>query len=265
MRGAFWQSAARRKGALRATLVSGALLLTGTYASQHQAEIAASRFFLLAGADAPWCWEVNFLCLLVAGTLVLLFWHEDSSAKQREYNDSMQSEILRQQQLIPDLLRTMPPEDFLNLLSASVDQVMDLVRAPAGDTAAKIRSILSAIATLAKAYDGGTAEIPSEPVRYGANLMLFTDVADSAWVSKIRFDGDLNANSRRGILALPSALSVTSLSQGQPDHLLEELSLPVPTHVGRPRVDGSGGWRALPGAPSSFAKNGLSSSPTPRN
>lgn len=257
-----WLSArvAGRFPAARPAFVTLSVFGTGAYASQHQQDLSACELFFLAPPAATWSLEANLLCAFVVITVVGVFWHESDSAVQRRQNDLMrdelakqQAEIRKQQDRLPEFLRTLPAEDFLNLVALAVDQVVDLVRAPGGDTSAKIRSVLTAIATLAKEYDAGTSAEPSKRARYCANLMIFV-TGPTPWRQVLKFDSDLPEELRRGILALPLSYSATYDSGGQPDPELSEIALPVPIDPGSARANGSGGWRILPGAPSALVR-----------
>lgn len=170
------------------------------------------------------------------------------------------AELMRQSKNLRQLIRTMPPRDFLgryrNAYLSQEPIVADIENAPPADLSVDAvqracRSVLEAVLTLASIFDGRP-----EGLVYGANLMLhipreklagLPDAELSRIRGLLRFAPDeADILGFAGVFHLDCLLSAaTDSGTGAVDTDLEEFCLPMPERV----QTSQGRWRILPGAP----------------
>jgi hypothetical protein len=170
--------------------------------------------------------------------------------------EASQKRLESASQEIPELVRTLPPREFLadfgiifekSLVLAAMSQADE---SPSRDQILEsITILIEGIATLASKFDAGISE-----TTYGANVMAFVDHKDAEpWSRNVKFiDDGVSIQNLRGLLIGPRAFSATS--KGGSDSAIPELALPVPTSEGVDPQTGGTGWRVLPGAPMSFSR-----------
>ena len=149
---------------------------------------------------------------------------------------------------LPDLIRTMPEEDFLHRLGGTVEQVF-LFDGQAVSKADMLKSLglrLHGISRLAAMFDRAGDG-------FCANAMLFVEGDEAIpWWSNVLFDSEgVALAGLRGLLVLPH--EITSTSDAVLDPNVAEIALPVPLDPGSARSTGGSGWKVLPGAPFVFS------------
>ena len=202
----------------------------------------------------PWAWARFALFVLVfLISFALFFYRQNVVDRRREHVQARLETSQRQLEAIPDLVRTMPPESFLQDLGITLEKCEVMNAASGNERAAVLESVaasLKGIAALARAFD-----TTSSSSTFGANVMVFIPADEaSAWASRIKFMGHAEKLSGfKGALVLCHDLTATD--RGAPDGNLAEMALPVPLELGTEKdASGKGGWRPLPGAPMAFCR-----------
>ncbi|MFL5306222.1 MAG: hypothetical protein ACJ8F1_13475 [Polyangia bacterium] len=177
-----------------------------------------------------------------------LFLDGDRDRAQTALTES-QERLEESSRKIPELVRTLPPRDFLADLGIIFEKSLVIAAESASDVeiGESLRLSLEGIATLAQKFDTGP-----EAATYAANVMLFLPPEKiGGWENHVRFiETGVAAQNLRGLLVLPRSLSATS--KGGHDVAIEEFALPIPKETGSDRNTGGTGWRLLPGAPMAF-------------
>lgn len=178
----------------------------------------------------------------------------------RSEEDRLRRRTLSQARRFEYLIRTLPPENFLELFGDFFGAASKLVEAAfkeakptpqARDVVEQsTRHLLRIIATLAQEFDGGHLN-----VEYAANIMIFkssehmsikerTDVR-----SRLLFcDESAAISNLKGVLELQVPLSAVAADEkAAPDPKMSSIALPIPT-----TVEVSGRYKVLPGAPLAF-------------
>jgi len=179
---------------------------------------------------------------------------------QRE-RDAAQARLVNQAKELEWLVRTMPPAKFLDSFADLYRHVDGSAEGALGQpeppfevdvVEAGIRFALSAIATLARIFDG---DITDE--RYAGNVMLFrksellTDDELNEIANRLKFcEPGVSAKNLLGVLDLEPALSATTMDKQAPDPTITPFALPVPLI---PKAHGR--YKVLPGAPLAFIEN----------
>jgi hypothetical protein len=167
---------------------------------------------------------------------------------------------------LANLIRTMPPEDFMELVGelnwrcaqivASVDR--DPLIVERSDLEETIRELLANVAVLAWKFDASPWNSA-----YAANIMLFRSCEGldekqrSDLLSRLKFCGDSHLEDLHGVLDLDQQLSAVitndSMVGKRPDDSLAALALPIPK-TNQWINDDKTRWRVLPGAPFAYVK-----------
>jgi len=211
------------------------------------------HFFASGPISYPALWSWSVAIIAAAG----FFWRQSGDDRARK---SAQNQLVRQAEQLEKMIRTMPPAKFLATFSDfchAVDKlaVVGAVAADHGDIAdleQSIRSALSAIAGLARIFDG---DFPSH--RYAANVMIFvpTSEMDEQYRTelergKLKFcEDDFSVSTLMGVLDLVPELSA-EWDKDSKDERITSIALPVPK---RPKDKDL--YKALPGAPRAFWDN----------
>ena len=236
---------------LYASAVTFLIIFTGGYGSLFSVEIR-SAFPFSWGPFGDFVWEAGKFWTLTLLAALMFFFRQ--RAEDREY-DARQSELKRQTDKLESLIRTLPPENFLERQARFYLSAEEASEVALGSKSADqaelidsgIRHILRIVATLAQSFDGDHQE-----VCYAANIMLFRPSVDfdtdteAAIQSRLRFcDPDVPCKALEGVLDIDRALSTVSTSEkAEPDPNLRALSLPIPFAI---RTE-LGKYRVLPGA-----------------
>jgi hypothetical protein len=237
------------RGPLYATLVTLLAVIAGALGSVYSQEIGRSFPLYWGPYDSFSLNALLFWSTLIAFAL-LFFFRQAATDKAR-------------QQLV-ELIRTLPPADFLSefdrVLSVC-EQAVEQVRRESVQTAeaieGAIRVVLDGIVTLAALFDGRPYG-----VTYAANIMLFRETRSLSeaelklLMERLRFrDPVLDARALKGVLDLQLSLSTTTATAGaDPDGNLQPLALPIPPSI---RSEDGRRWRLLPGAPLAFVTGGM--------
>jgi hypothetical protein len=160
------------------------------------------------------------------------------------------------------LVRTMPPDNFLDLFQSLYDQCLQLADSTAGmdrgEIEARIRGVLQGVLALVRSFEGSPAR-----VRYAANLMVLVNTGDldgprtKGLVEILRFcPREIAVNRLAGALVVLRELSTAFLTHkdamaASPDPELNKFALPV---AGGEIRTPEGRWRGLPGAPLAFMR-----------
>jgi hypothetical protein len=240
-----------RRAIQGASTAVGAILI-GLLGSLFSAEIRAATPFYWGPGEIAWI-AISFWLGVVGVSSVYvsqqLSRDRERAAAQRQLDKTVAD--------LKDLIRTMPPADFLVVMGATFESALDVysLAADVPDSGVDdpdildraIRIVLGSVATLASRFDNGGS------LRYGTNLMLYVrgEDSDPVWTNARRFDEETNPALLRGWLRLNPTLSTTTESMDHsPDPELTELVLAIPkeprTSLGGPAKQR---WKVLPGAP----------------
>jgi hypothetical protein len=244
-------------------------LVAGLLGSVYDDQIANSLPLDCCRYEGPqWGATMFWLCAGTTAAMYLLQ-HRAAEADRKAAQESLE----RRSAELADLIRTMPPGEFLSYF-AELHRYAELARRIAlssgGDLAdieLAIRYVLEVVALLAREFDR-----EADPdVRYAANLMEF-------WPEHELLDTDLPVllprlrlmhpgwfvRDLRGVLVLRRELSAVAEAdepEGRPDPKLPEIALPVPLPKDERAAPLPGEtfsrWRVLPGAPMAFVRGEL--------
>jgi hypothetical protein len=244
---------------LRHPFIAAAITLlligTGVAGSIYSPEIR--RAYPFTWSYPPWSFSAGattFWLLVIACTC--LFY-----ARQRAEDDARelaQRVLVERSQTLEQLIRTLPPANFLGLLAqilSNADKIMDVLtplnEVDRDDLVQGLRQLLNLIARLAQSFDGD-----DQSVHYGANIMLvkYADLLSDEQKTEIQqrllfTDPETSVDQLLGVLDLDAELSATAAdAAAHPDPDLASLALPLPvtaqTETGR--------YRVLPGAPIAY-------------
>jgi hypothetical protein len=238
------------RGPLYATLVTILAVIAGLLGSVYSREIGNAFPFYWGPYDSVSPHALGFWSTLF--TFALLFFCRQSATD-------------RARQQFVDLLRTLPPADFLSsfdsVLTECEEAAATVLRDSALNTEAierAIRVVLDGVVTLAALFDGRPYG-----VTYAANIMVFRDTRSlpqtelSTLKERLKFlDPETDPRALHGVLDLELLLSTTTATPGEPepDSDLQPLCLPIPTSI---RSDDGRRWRLLPGAPLAFESGAM--------
>jgi hypothetical protein len=259
-----------------AVLVSLLALLAGVFGSIYSDDIkTAAPFcffdgFSIHGCYGPVSWHALVFWVFAMAASALFFWAQYDSEHHRQ-NAAMAAESRRRQASkelhdradeLKELIRTIPPEDFLIAFNDFFRECCGAKQAvPAGSlpptaTVEKaIRIVCGGVAALAQRFDRQPAS-----TLYAVNIMLFrpanllTEAEIPTLKERLRFiTPETDPRTLRGILDLQAELSTSTQDprHGR-DASLEAIALPVPIVE---KVQRTGKWRVLPGAPLAFCRN----------
>jgi hypothetical protein len=237
------------RGPIYATLVTLLAVIAGVLGSVYSPEIGKS-FPLYWGPYDSFSLQVLLFWSTLLAFALLFFFRQAATDKAR-------------QQLV-ELIRTLPPADFLSEFDrvlSQCEQAVEQVRNGSVQTAetieGAIRVVLDGIVTLAGLFDGRPYG-----VTYAANIMLFRETRSmpeaelELLMNRLRFrDPMVNARALKGVLDLQLSLSTTTARAGaDPDTNLQPLALPIPPSM---RSEDGRRWSLLPGAPLAFATGNM--------
>lgn len=237
------------RGPLYATLVTILAVIAGVLGSVYSKEIGNAFPFYWGPYDSLSPHALGFWSTLV--TFALLFFFRQAATD-------------RARQQLVDLLRTLPPADFLSefdrVLSACEEAAATVLRDSVGTTEAverAIRVVLDGVVTLAALFDGRPYG-----VTYAANIMLFQETSSLPEPDMVRLkerlkflDPEIDARALYGVLDLQRPLSTTTgTREPEADGDLQPLALPIPASI---RSGDGRRWRLLPGAPLAFVRGSM--------
>lgn len=208
-----------------------------------------------------------FWCLLLLFSILFYFRHFMTHKTQNRLIEQTEK-IENQGNFLENLIRTLPPEDFLY----SFSEIYNLCHKAAwkpfkyknsdlqehiNDIEHAIRTILDGVVALTAIFDG-----KPKSVIYAANIMIYKSISDlppsevDNISDKILFvEKGFDVTHLAGVLRLRENLSTTTETEKPiPDAELRELYLPIPS----PTLSESGLCRYLPGAPAAFIKDEMS-------
>ena len=177
---------------------------TGFVGSLNTPQIQASFPFALTVNG----WGAAFWLFFI-GTAASFLLHQRAAHNAR---DRAQAKLEEAHEKLPDLIRTMPPSDFLNRMTAHFEKVDVVGRLAKNDADAVLKVLgvaLESIALLAAQYD----DCSGNPT-YGANIMVFVS-GDAArrWETLIRFAGLASPTNSRN--ARPTSRAVRHTKWGR--------------------------------------------------
>jgi hypothetical protein len=237
------------RGPIYATLVTLLAVIAGVLGSVYSSQIGRS-FPLYWGPYDSFSLKVLLFWSTLVAFALLFFFRQAATDKAR-------------QQLI-ELIRTLPPADFLSEFDrvlGECEQAVEQVRKGSSQSAdaieGAIRVVLDGIVTLAALFDGRPYG-----VTYAANIMLFEETRSLAQeelerlMERLRFrEPVLDPCALRGVLNLQLSLSTTTATTAaEPDENLQPLALPIPPSS---RSEDGRRWRLLPGAPLAFVTGNM--------
>jgi hypothetical protein len=244
---------------LRHPLIAAAitllLIVTGGMGSIYSPEIR--RAYPFTWSSPPWklAEEATIFWFLVIACLILFYVRQRADDEAR---DTAQRALVERSQTLEQLIRTLPPPNFLGLLArilSNADKIMDVLNphneVDREDLVQGLRQLLNLVARLAQSFDGD-----DQAVHYGANIMLvkyvdsLSDDEKTEIQQRLLFtDPDTNIDQLLGVLDLNAELSATAAdAAAHQDPVLATLAVPLPvtaqTETGR--------YRVLPGAPMAY-------------
>jgi hypothetical protein len=241
---------------LFATCVTLLIIVTGLLGSIWTGEIKSAFPFSLPGKHVQWE-AVIFWTLVIVCSLAFLFRQRADDRARAEQQRKLMEATAR----LENLIRTMPPDDFLPIFSdlyMASDRVASVVlgskSANKPEIEVSIRHVLRIIATLAQEFDADASGT------YCANVMLFR-AADSlngteaeAVAQRLLFcDEAVSVSQLKGVLDLATELSACAANEkAEPDANLKPFALPIPKTA---RLHNK--YRVLPGAPVAFVDREL--------
>lgn len=239
--------------------MSTVLFIAGFHATVYTDEIK-NAWPINVLPERPWSFSFPALIFWMSAiipTVVLTFRHRaaDRSRQLAEAKLDDRADQLEQ------LIRTMPPRDFLSAVSEMfrsadklVDAILGVPKTPQNPDAIdqSVREILKMVALLAAKFSGHR---PGRH-RYAANIMLFRSLEDlkgnlSEVETRLKFMvSGATVDGLRGILDVIQSLSATAeTNSSEADHELEPFALPVPKEIKRRDKT-----TVLPGAPYAFVE-----------
>lgn len=220
--------------------------------------------------------KFSFWFWLVTVITTLLFFYSQKIAsdyrKQQETtlkktidkNQQQQNKLLKGNEKLENLIRTLPPDDFLYRYSNAYNdsyEAYQICKAYNDKQVSEafIRTLLLTIAALCRNFE----RVRGNRHRYAANIMIYHTYKD--WSKNYKkdkkdisfFDENISEASLEGILQLIPELSVSTKSASKklgnvenptPDDHVLEIALPIPKKL----EDKKGKLKALLGAPLSF-------------
>lgn len=244
-----------------ATLITFLLLVTGGLGSVYSNEIRRAFPLYWGPFDGLSVPAIAFWSMVaVSGTLFFFRQRATDTARERAQREirTEAKRLLEQNERLETLLRTMPPENFLEQfveLYASAHDALVMALDPDRDDRSEavklcVQLHLRIVAYLARKFDGDR-----QKPRYAANIMLFrraTDLRDEqiAEYEKLLKFCDQSTDCRKllGLLELVPDFSATDNEPLLPDGQIPRIVLPIPMQAKNPQ----GRWLALPGAPVAF-------------
>jgi hypothetical protein len=210
--------------------------------------------FLVGG---PWSFspQATIFWALVLISALIFYFRQRADDRAR---DAAQNTLVQGARTLEQMIRTMPPPNFLGLFAQLYNQsarimedALNVENNPDRDDYIQgARRLLQIIATLAWKFDG------DDPgVHYAANIMLvkfsgaLADVEKPAIRERLVFcDQEVSLDDLLGVLDLDLELSTTAPDpDAQPDAALTPMALPLPVAPQTPT-----GYRVLPGAPMAY-------------
>lgn len=229
-------------------------VVAGLFGSVYSSELKTSfplNLFKSVDSTIP---EAALFWLALIVVAFLFFgrqWATDQMTK------SAQNNLIAQSDTLQELIKTLPPQGFLNRFSERFSLCYGLTHSIVADESSVtieeiekvIRVILSSIVHLAREFDG-----QPNGVRYAANIMIYTDLRNvesktlESYSANLLFF-DRAPSTLQGVLAMEPTLSAAGdLTQGAADPFIEKFFLPVDSK----EVSPQGKLRQLPGAPLAF-------------
>jgi len=245
-----------------AAVVSLLAVVTGFVGSLFSPEIKAA--FPFYWGSGRFSWEAALFWGFLVGTGLLYWWRQVVVDRDRK---GAEDALLGQSNKLEELIRTLPPGDFLEAFGRNYSGCSGLVydllvgheeERERATVESALQTVLLAMAGLARHYDG-----TPDDVVYGSNLMTY--MAGSEIPNPVpghleeaaRFLGGTIEEKRgelQGVLWLRSEYSGRvpgdATSGDTPDPSLRALVLPIP----RTEKTVQGAWRVLPGAPLAFCR-----------
>lgn len=235
-----------------ATVQTLLAIVAGLFGSLYTSEIR-SAFAVLHGQHTVE-WHAGLFWFSAALTAAMFF------IRQRAVDSDRRNE----QTELADLLRTLPPSDFLSAFhevfkdcSAVLAQVWRTDDTNQASLCSAIQTVLGGIADLARSFDGRPVG-----VTYCSNLMFYRPTASipvgerAAVEERLRFvEPGIVLDALAGVLDLDVELSASLYDTlSRPDPKISPLALPVPEQH---RSDDGRRSRVLPGAPRAFCERVL--------
>ena len=234
------------------TCITILVIVTGLLGSIWTTEIKSAFPFAMPGMHVQW--EAVIFWGLVVICSIVFFWRQRADDLARAQKEQM---LLDGTVRLENLIRTLPPDDFLPIFSElyqAADRLASVVLTSKKPVAkaeidTSIRHVLRVIATLAQKFDGDSAG------RYCANIMLFraANSLDAAHAESITqrllfCDETVSISHLKGVLDLLVELSACADDEkAEPDPNLNAFALPIPKTAMLHHK-----YRVLPGAPVAF-------------
>ncbi|RME12723.1 MAG: hypothetical protein D6816_00630 [Bacteroidetes bacterium] len=245
-----------------AVFVTLALVFVGFWGSAYGEEIRQAFPFYWGQGNLSWPALVFWIALAATA---FLFWSQRWAIdRARKRGEERVEEYVTE---LSEIIRTMPPRNFLNLFGTIYRQCENLTWSALNggstrnrdDLIKAIRGVLYGYAKLAEAFshDGNGDQVPCS-----ANVMVYfpSSSLNDEQRSKLQkmlimCDSTTCIERLKGVLLLRTDLSACTKKQpGEEDDELVSIALPVPREIritikrGRRQV-----WKVLPGAPKAFA------------
>jgi len=240
---------------LFAAAITLLIILAGLLGSIYANEIRSA--FPFYWGQGKISWEATIFWILAWISALAFFFREQSvTIEEQRIQRVARIRATRFERLI----RTLPPENFLELFGDFFGAATKLVEAafkepkPAPQTREVVeqsmRHLLRMIATLAQEFDGDHLS-----VEYASNIMLFKlsegmslEQREAIRKRLLFCDESVAISNLKGVLELQIPLSAIAAEQSAlPDPRMSAIALPIPKTV---EVDDR--WKVFPGAPLAF-------------
>jgi hypothetical protein len=243
------------RGPWFATAITLLVIIAGLLGSIYSPEIR----------DAfPFYWGRGPICVqavifwVVAGVAALAYFFREQSVAREQHKQ--QDRALYRSERLERLIRTLPPENFLELVGDFYTAAAEAVDAAFAERTAvphppevveqSIRHLLRLIAALAQQFDGNHTG-----VEYAANIMMFKETKALkpaervSLASRLLFcDEAVSIDNLRGVLELQTKLSaIAADAKAEPDPRMGPIALPIPVHSSVHER-----YKVMPGAPLAF-------------
>jgi hypothetical protein len=240
---------------LFATAITLLIIVAGLLGSIYANEIR--RAFPFYWGPGKISWEAAIFWVLALISALTFFFREQSVVFEEQ---KLQGRALSQARRFEYLIRTLPPENFLELFGDFFGAANKLVEAafrepkpspqPRNVVEQSVRHLLRMIATLAQEFDGDHLN-----VEYASNIMLFKPSNGMSSEQRVEIrerllfcDESVAISNLKGVLELQVPLSaIAAEPSASPDPRMSAIALPIPK-----TAEVEGRFKVFPGAPLAF-------------
>ena len=239
-----------------ATMATALLFFAGVFGSLYSPEIRSAFPFGLGLGPIHWPAVIFWVCGLIG--VMMIRTNLDAADRERA---RAEGQLIDQTKKLEELIRTLPPVDFLQHFKAFYDLAYEAFSQgqtnqsgsdEAKDANSTVQFLLFCLLALIQKFEAKGLDLV-----YSGNVMLYMPVESMPDRTKaevrarLRFiEPETDLSALEGILDLETDLSTSTRNDGEgPDESLASMAFPVPRIKQHER---SHLWRVLPGAPLAF-------------